>query len=189
MKKLMVALLLLVAMSSIASAQLPFIGMYADDQVVSCQMDVAQYETGTVYFYAVLPPTITAITAAEFSVAGLPDASMALMTPHWNTDLVIGDLGYGIALAFSPAVPGPNAFMGTVDFFVLSDLGQDFRMFVEPSNDSGNLVVVDTDFNEIACEEIAHYFTFNCTGALGDCDCFEGVATEDAAWGQIKALY
>lgn len=191
MKKLMVALLLLAAMSSLAAAQTqPFIGMYADDQGVLCQADVTQYATSTVYFFAVLPPEITAITAAEFSVDNLPDATMALMTPHWETTLVIGDLGYGIALAFSPAIPGPNAFMGSVDFFVLNDFGPDFRMTVMASNDSGNLVVVDTDFNEVPCETAQHFFTFNCTGGLPyGCDCTETIATEDATWGQIKALY
>jgi hypothetical protein len=59
-----------------------------------------------------------------------------------------------------------------------------------PSNDSGFLGVVDLDYNEVPCEEALHFFTFNCTGSLPDgCDCFEGVAAEDATWGSIKALY
>jgi hypothetical protein len=190
MKKLMVALLFLVAMSSIASAQGdPFIGMYADDAAVLCSMDVTVYTTATVYFFAVLPDGFGSVTAAEFSVGNLPDASMALITPNWNTDLVIGTLGYGIALAFAPAIPGPNALLGTVDFFPLVDFGQDYRIEVLPSQDSGGCTVVNEAFEEIPCE-LQHWFTFNCAGGLPyGCECTVTIATEDAAWGQIKALY
>lgn len=184
MKKMMIALLLLVAMTSVASAQAPFIGMYADDQVVACYTDLPTYVTTSVYFYAVLPPEVATITAAEFSAANLPEATDALVTPNWNTGLVIGDLGYGIALAFSPALAGPNAFLGTVDFFGLVELGPDYVMEIVNTNDSGVLVVVDGDFNTIDAE--GGMFTFNCTGT---CECVETIATDDATISSIKALY
>lgn len=189
MKKMMVALLLLVAMSSVAAAQDPFIGLYADDAAVLCQANVAQYVSVPVYVFAILPPAIPGITAAEFRIANMPTAAMALTTYNWNTPLVIGTADYGIALAFAPALPGPNAYMGSISFFPLMDFGPDFRMEVTTSNDSGNLVVVDLDYNEVPAEA-GHWFTFNCTGGLpGGCDCFLTIATEDATWGQIKALY
>ena len=185
MKKMMIALLLLVAISSVASAQvIPFIGMYADAQVVDCFVDVVTYETTSVHFYAVLPPEITAITAAEFSVANLPDAAMAITTPAWNTPLVIGEAGYGIALAFSPALPGPNAYLGALNFFALVDFPADWGMEVLASNDSGLLVVVDNNFDTIDAD--GGLFTFNCSGG---CECEDTIATDDTTISSIKALY
>jgi hypothetical protein len=185
MKKLMVALLLLVAVSSVANAQAPFIGMYADVDAVVCHNELAVYANTSVYFFATLPPEILAISACEFRVDNLLTAADAIVTPAWNTPLVIGDAGYGIALAFNPILGGPLAFLGQIDFFGLADIGPDYVMSIQPSNDSGNLVVVDDLFNTIDAE--GGIFTFNC--ASGDCECTEGVATEDATMSSIKALY
>lgn len=187
MKKLMTALLLLVAMSSVAAAQMPSIGIYADDAGVLCEADVAQYVTSTVYVFAYLND-IPGMTACEFRIDNLPTAAMSINTFTWNTTLVIGTPDYGIALAFAPALPGPLCLLGTIGFFPLQEFPDDWRMTVMPSNDSGNLVIVDLDYNEVPAE--GYFFTFNCTGVLeGGCDCFVGVATEDATWGEIKALY
>jgi len=191
MKKLMAALLLLVAMSSIAAAQppQPFIGIYAEDSPVICQADVSQYVSKTVYVFAVVPESITVIPAVEFKIDNLPTAGMALLTYNWNTTLVIGTADWDIALAFAPALPGPIALLGTISVFPLADFGPDWRMTIAEGNDCECLVVVDQDYNEIPAEP-GHFFTFNCTGGLpGGCLCTVGVATDDATWGQIKALY
>lgn len=187
MKKLMVALLLLVAVSSIAAAQdePAFIGMFADDQAVICHAPLDTYATTTMYVFAILEPTIPAISAAEFRIDNLVGAADALLTFNWNTDLVIGSADYGLALAFSPVIPGPNAFMGSIDFFGLADVGADYLMTIMASNDSGNLVVVDDAFNTIAAR--GGYFTFNC--ATGDCPCEDTIAVDDANMSSIKALY
>ena len=178
-----IALLLLVAVSSVASAQVPFIGMYADDQVVVCHTELPVYVTTSVYFFATIG-SIPAITAAEFSVSNLPGPADALITPNWNTPLVIGDAGYGIALAFSPALPGPDAFLGTLDFFALNDLGADYGMAVLASNDSGLLVVVDDVYDTLNAE--GGLFTFNCSG---ECECADTIATDESTISSIKALY
>lgn len=191
MKKLMAALLLLVAMSSVAAAQGdPFIGIYADDAGVSCQANVTQYVSTTVYVMAYLPADIPGMTACEFRIDNLPTAAMSINTFAWNTTLVIGTPDYGIALAFAPALPGPLCLLGTISFFPLQAFPADWRMTIMPSNDSGNLVIVDLDYNEVPCSADPYFFTFNCTGSLpGQCDFTIGVATEDATWGSIKALY
>lgn len=193
MKTLLAAALLLVAFSGIAVAQYqPFIGIYDDPENAHCQADIALYTSVTVYFLAYLPPPIQAMTAAEFRVSNLPGADMAVMTPFWGTELVIGDLGYGLALAWSPPLPGPVAQMGSVSFFSIQDFGDDYRITVMPSISSGNLLIVDENFDEIACSEMPTWFTFNCTGSLqGGCWCPLSipVAVDDASWGQIKALY
>ena len=189
MKKMMVALLFLVAISSVASAQTPTIGMYAEADVpVLCSADVLAYATTSVYFWAILPPEIAAITACEFAVDNLPDAAMAITTPLWNTGLVIGDVGWNLAQAFSPALAGPNAFLGQLDFFVLNDtLWDDFLMTVIPGNDSGVLVVVDDSYvTHDANVDSPQYFTFNCSAT---CDCVDSIATDDATFSNIKALY
>jgi len=192
MKKLMAALLLLVAMSSVASAQpgLPYIGISSDAEGIICQADVTQYVATQVYVLAYLPPDIEGITAAEFRIDNLPTEAMSINTFDWNTDLVIGSPGYGIALAFPDPLMGPLCLLGTISFFPLADFGPDWRMTIMPSNDSGNNIVVDLDFIGHPCSADPFFFTFNCTGALpGGCDCTVGIATEDATWGQIKALY
>jgi len=193
MKKLMAALLLLVAMSSVAAAQvMPTIGIYADDVANLCEADVLQYVNTTVYVFAYADPEetgITSITAAEFRIDNLPTAAMAITTFNWNTPLVIGSADWDLALAFTPALPGPLALLGTITFFPLSDFGPDWRMEIMPGNDCGCMVLVDQDYNEIPVED-QHFFTFNCTGGLPfQCLCTPGIATETATWGQIKSLY
>jgi hypothetical protein len=191
MKKMMAALLLLVAMSSIATAQepMPFIGLYADDTAVLCEANVSQYVNTTVYVFVVVPESISLVPAVEFKVENLPTAAMAIMTAAWNTPLVIGTVDWDIALAFNPPLTGPAALLGTLTFFPLADFGADWRMTVAPGNDCDCLVIVDQDYNEIP-GELNHFFTFNCTGALEyGCNCVPTIATENATWGQIKALY
>ncbi len=183
MKKMMIALLLLIAMSSVASA-VPFIGMFVDDQAVICHKPIEVYVATDVYFFA-LVEDIPAITACEFAVDGLPDAALAIVTPAWATPLAIGTLGYGLALAFTPAVPGPTCFLGTVGFFAMADFGPDYLMSVVETYDSNVLAVVDDEYNTIAAE--GGIFTFNCS--TDQCLCTPGVATEDATMSSIKALY
>jgi hypothetical protein len=189
MKKLMIGLLLLVAMSSVAAAQMPSIGLYADEVAVLCHAPVPVYAYTYIYVIAVLPPEIPVITACEFRLDNLPTVTHASVSIEWETELVIGTADYGIALAFQPPMAGPTALLGTISIFAIQEFGDDWRMEVMASNDSGNLVVVNDAFELVPCEE-GHIFTFNCTGGLpGECGCIEGVATSDATWGSIKALY
>ncbi len=125
-----------------------------------------------------MPASIPAITAAEFRIdnyIGDLGPACVLATPAWNTPLVIGDPGWGIALAFSPALAGPVAFLGSINLFLLDAVcvSDDYEMWVLESNDSGNLVVVDEQFNEV--DAIGYRYTVNCT--TGDCPCEDGTAT------------
>ena len=176
-------------MSGVTVAQDPFIGIYAEDMGVICEANVTQYVQVPVYLIAVLPPEMPGITACEFRIDNLPTSAMALATYDWNTPLVIGTADYGIALAFSPALPGPLAALGSISFFPLTGWPWDWRVEIMASNESGNLVVVDLDYNEVPCEP-DHWLTFNCTGSLpGGCYCVPFTVAVDATWGQIKALY
>ncbi len=187
MKKLLVALLALVAMSSMAYAQDPVIGLFDDVDGTICFGPTEVYVNKTVYAYAILPPSIPAITAAEFSITNWvgDDPACAITTAAWNTPLVIGTPGHNLALAFSPALPGPLALLGTITIFQLTAGCLDnYLMEVVAGNDSGKLVVVDEGYNEIDAD--GYRYTFNC---VTDCVCEIGTATSESTWGSVKALF
>ena len=188
MKKLMVALLALVAISSLAYAQAPVIGIFDNDGAVECDGVISQYVNKDIFVYAILTD-IPAITAAEFSISnyvGDLGPACVIVGTAWNTPLVIGTPGYGIALAFSPALPGPNAFLGMISVFLLDALciGDDYEMWVVASQDSDKLVVVDENFNEVDAH--GYRYTFNCST---ECFCDIVVATSASSWGSVKALF
>lgn len=158
------------SVSSYSGRQSPFIGMFSEENAVLCHADLNLFSTTTVYFFAVLPWEIPAITAAEFRVDNWVDSEDAIITENWNTDLVIGDPEYGIALAFSEPIPGPIALLGTVDFFGLRDIGHDYVMDVLESIHSGQRVVVDLCYDTINAD--GGLFTFNCS--TGQCLCTAG---------------
>ncbi len=188
MKRLVITLLLLAAMSSIAAAE-SYIGMFDDVQATICYGDTEVYVTKSVHFIAYLDPEIPAITAAEFSVPNLPESgALGIVTASWNTTLVIGNLDYGIALAFSDPVPGPLAALGTVDFFPIDAawIGADYLMEVLAAQDSGNLVVVDDGF--VTIPVLGGNYTFNCSNP-DECDCVDSVPVSPTSWSAVKALY
>ncbi len=151
----------------------PMLGIYADDYAVMCELNQIPFQTARVYVTAILPEFFTAITAAEFSIGNLPTAGGGgIITYDWNTPLVIGEPGHGIAVAYNPPLPGPIALLGTIDFFEIQDswIGWDHRIAMRETLGSGKLVVVGTDYVEYWCEP--GHLTFNCTGSLpGGCSC------------------
>ncbi|MEZ4396105.1 MAG: hypothetical protein R3C71_04285 [Candidatus Krumholzibacteriia bacterium] len=192
MKKMLVvfALLALAVGSAQAQSQTSWIGIYSDDLMSSCDavMNTA-YVTVTVYFYAHMDPAeIDACTSVEFKVANWPGAG-GLITQNWDTELVIGGPATDVSLAFQVPLAGPDAFLGTVDFFPLSDtwLGNDYQMEIVPGDvgGGGNIIIVDTNFDEIPVSGCT--FTVNCT--TGNCSCGCGTATEVSSWGSVKSLY
>jgi hypothetical protein len=102
--------------------------------------------------------------------------------------LTIGDaLGVdGFSIAFTGCQEGPVVLLGTLNFFVINPQGwpaPNSVWCIVPTNDSGNLAVVDCDYVTVPAD--GWCFIANCTD--GACDC--GVATEDTSWGAVKALY
>ncbi|MCB9514625.1 MAG: hypothetical protein H6693_00340 [Candidatus Latescibacteria bacterium] len=150
----------------------------------------AQYTTVPVYFLAQLDD-IGAMSACEFGASGVNLTGMAIATVAWNTTLVIGDIMTpdGVALAFTTPLDAPLAYLGSISYFLLAAVPADHAMEVVPSG-AGNILVVDAD---TAAEIPAAGWSciVNCTpgGVYGSCQCQDGIATEDATWGQIKALY
>jgi hypothetical protein len=186
MKTVLLAALLVVAAGAATRGQAaPVLGLYADEEALRCVAGVTPYLNVPVYVVALLSDGVTGLTACEFRIEHLPSPAMATISTRWNSPLVIGELGNGIALAFSPPLTGESAVIGAIDFFPLQDFGPDWVMEVMPSNDSGSLVIVDLDYVLVPCEA-DHGFTFNCSG---ECQCLLGNGNAAATWGQIKALY
>jgi len=196
MKKLMVTLLFLAAMSSFAMAQ-DFIGIFTDEVGTACD---AEFDTPftdlTVYVMAYIPSFPDGITAAEFSVAGFPedmgfpfgDSSMDFTSP-----LIIGDFETGFSIAWdAPQGAGTGlALIGTGEIKAYNYegavwVGPDHLVQIIPANDSGELVTVDDAYNIIDAQ--AGLFWWNCTDPDA-CVCFEGTATEDSNWSSVKTLF
>jgi len=150
------------------------------------------------------------LTAVQFAIANLPEASMAQVTAYWNTDLVIGDLETGIALAFSPPLALYFAVLGRVEFIAWEPFPDDYVMEVvgAPAWDD-ELLVVDGEYNEIEAQGGIH--TFNCTegcycgnwlgapliGLFTDEEgviCYQDIEVfttpaGESSWSAVKALY
>lgn len=190
MKKSVIAVLALSLVLMAGAASASIIGIFGDTGATTCAKAMnAQYTTQVVYVCALLDDT-AAISACEFGATGV-NVPPHIITVAWDTQLVIGNLltADGVALAFNPPKAAPLAYLGSISYFLLGALPNNHVMQIVPSG-AGNLVVVDyetaTELDAIGWRLIA-----NCIpgGEYGDCLCEATIATEDAAWGQIKALY
>jgi len=188
MKKLMVALLMLAAMSSFALAQ-DFIGVFTDESGTVCDAELIEYVPVVLHVMAYIPSHPGGITAAEFMIANLPPNDgypIGQITADWDTDLVIGDVTYDISLAFSTPVFGPFAHLGTLEFLMYDPawVGADYVFTVAPGLDCDCLVVVDNLYD--AFEVMGGQFTFNCTDV---CYCIVPTATDETSWSAVKSLF
>lgn len=187
MKKMLTVLVLLALASNAFAQDLHYIGIFSDEMATGCSADATTpYATVVVHFVGLIDTGIQAVSAVEFKVDGLPTAGEALTTPAWNTTLAIGELGVGLALAFNPALDAPMAYLGSVSFFLLADLGVDRTLSVMPADLQSDVWVVDSEaegYNTYAATGCM--FTFNCVECPECC----GTATEESSWGGIKALY
>lgn len=190
MKKSVIAALALSLFLMAGAASASVIGIFGDTGAMTCaKAFTAQYTTVEVYFIAMLDDT-EAISACEFGATGV-NLPPHIITVTWDTPLVIGNIltADGVALAFPTPKTAPLAYLGKIAYFLLSALPANSVMQVVPSA-AGNLVVVDAGTaSEIPVE--GWRLVANCApgGAYGNCQCEDNIATEDAAWGQIKALY
>lgn len=190
MKKSVIAALALSLILMAGAASASIIGIFGDMGATTCaKAFTAQYTTVEVYFFAVLDDT-EAISACEFGATGV-NLPPNIITVTWDTQLVIGNIltPDGVALAFSTPKVAPLAYLGKIAYFLLAALPPNSVMQVVPSG-AGNLVVVDAaSAAELPAE--GWRLIANCVvgGEYGDCLCEATIATEEAAWGQIKALY
>ncbi|MCB9517170.1 MAG: hypothetical protein H6693_13350 [Candidatus Latescibacteria bacterium] len=189
MKAVLAAAALLCSLATGAAAQ-PWFTMTTVIDYENCTADAPPYQSTTVYFIVDLNYFVDAITAVEFRIAGFPDVpGDVVITQHWETPLVIGTPGHGIALAFSPALAGPRCYLGRVEFFVAAAdaLGDDYCMEYSESLGSGRLLVVDSEFNEI--DALGDAFVFNPVNWLNCNFCPDIVSAETQSWSAVKSLY
>jgi len=190
MKKSVIAALALSLFLMAGAASASIIGIFGDTGATTCAKDfVTQYTTVTVYFCALLDDT-AAISAAEFGATGV-NLPPNIITVDWDTDLVIGNIlePQGVALAFPTPKEAPLAYLGSIAYFLLAALPANHVMQITPSG-FGNLVLVDAATQTAVYPE-GWRLIANCQvgGDYGECLCEATIATEEAAWGQIKALY
>jgi hypothetical protein len=165
----------------------------------------ADYEPTIVHVVA-WPMECEEVSAAEFAIDNLP-VDQCTITEHWNTDLVIGDLGTGISLAFSPALTEMPFYLGYLEFIVMEPLGDDYTMNVVES-DAGYLILVDGNFDTHDIWGGKHIFNCSDPGYCGwicggelflavqedGIDCFQDAevfttAAAEGSWSAIKSLY
>jgi hypothetical protein len=172
----------------------------------------ADYQPTQVWVGCLIPSWwgVDSINAAEFAIDHLPDASMCQITAYWNTDLVIGDLETGIALAFVDPLEAPLAIFGHLEFIAWEPFPDDYRLEVVPS-EAGNLVIVDAGtWTEIPVQGGLHIFNptdasdYACNAWVGDELCLWTTAealewcqdikvfttpVDESSWSAVKALY
>jgi len=192
MKKSVIAALALSLILAAGAANASVIGIFGDTGALTCAKAFsAPYTTVEVYFCAKLDD-VASISACEFGATGVnlvPPQAIATVT--WDTNLVIGSImtADGVALAFTTPRQAPLAYLGKIAYFLLAALPANSVMQVVPSG-AGNLVVVDAgSASEVPAE--GWRLIANCVigGVHGNCQCEDNIATADAAWGQVKALY
>ncbi len=183
MKKSVIAVLALSLMlfSGVASANV--IGVFGDADGTICEINASQPYTTAIFHFVALMSDIPTMSACEFGATGLMGDASNIVTPAWSTSLVIGSLPAGVALAWSVPVPGPVAYLGAVNVFLMAAYPQDQMVSVVASED-GNLVIVDGETAE-ARDAMGWSSVINCSGG---CGCME-IATDDNSWSEIKALY
>lgn len=190
MKKSVIAALALSLLVMAGAASASIIGIFGDTGATTCVKAMsAQYTYAEVYFCALLDDT-AAISACEFGATGvvLPGT---IITVTWDTPLVIGDIqtADGVALAFPIPKAAPLAYLGKIQYFILAPQAPNTVLAVVPSG-FDNLVVVDyATATELPAEGWRLIVNCQVGGPHGACQCEDNIATEDAAWGQIKALY
>ncbi len=189
MRKLLTSLLVLALASGVAAAD-SYIGLFAVPHATYCYGNTEQYTTTTVHVVAWLDNDWSgSVSACEFYIDNFPVAGAeGAITTNWNTPLVIGQVSYGIALAFNPPLPGPLAYLGSIEFFALDPnwIPANYVMAVRPSRQSDTLALVDTQGQTMAVA--GGQYTFNCSNP-STCDCLESVATDATSFSSVKALY
>lgn len=195
MKRLLTLFALLALTASSAAAVQDesgsFIGMFTSETGTACDLDLPVGSATNVYILASLNADgIPSLTACEFSVLnypGNPGYPTAIVTPSWTTTLVIGSLaGGGISLAYETAQEAQIVLLGQIEFLVFDPtwIVGEYVMEIAPAAGQTYVNIVDAAYTTWWVN--GGTFTFNCEE---DCPCEPGVASQDASWTSIKALY
>jgi len=177
---------------------------------------LAQYEPAEVHVVVSLGDHVEGLAAAEFRIDNLP-WDYCLIEQVWDSPLTIGNIDYGFAIAFTEVQWGPLVHLGTLYFTALEPVWENWTIQIAPSNQSGNLLIVDELYEEVWAAPFA-WHRFNCTywcqcnppsgGArqsrvdpefhlwtTPDSEiCWQDlpvypIASSESSWGAVKALY
>ncbi len=158
----LLGILVLLAASPV-TAQDNYIGLFTDTNAELCHMPMGGIgQPVTVEVMAVVP-SHDAVTAVEFRIEGMPESGIdGIWSVNWMTDLTIGNIEDGIAIALPDAPEGPLVHLGTITFIDISGswVGDDHLLRVRES-DAGYLVIVDDNFDSF--DVAGGRFAFNCT--------------------------
>ncbi len=176
--------LLLAPVTALASRDM--IGLYVDESASDCGGDLQPYVNVDVYVIATLS-SINELRAVEFKLDNYP--SGGIITPNWNTPLVIGDLQDDIALAFSENQTGSTVILGSLGFMSIATdwPGSNYVVTIAGGD------IADIDAPIIVDEEHVEHgvlggrFTFNCTSDT-NCACGDG-GTADQSVSSLKQTY
>ncbi len=152
------------------------IGLYLEPDATGCNAPIDPGDIVTLNILAVMPNIgDEGLVAAEFRIDGLPEnGAEGIYSVTWNTDLVIGDIGEGVAVAFDDPIYGGVVALGSITFNAFSDawLEEDSVLRAAVALDSGNRVIVNGNYDVVTVSGSS--FTFNCTvPPLCECGVFD----------------
>ena len=160
---------LLATLTISIEAQADSIGVYANEEATSCEIDMSELYTSVNIHFAASLSSIPSLTAVEFGTTGLDllDA-VAGWTSVWASPLVIGDPSspQGGQIAFSEAQTGPVIYLGYITTFLVTPQPE-VNLCIGPA-ESGNLLVVGADF----IERDAQGWCAGVNCSAPSCDCF-----------------
>jgi hypothetical protein len=181
-----ISVVVLLLLPAAAFAGRDMIGLYADESASDCEADLQPYVNVDVFVVATLS-SIDGLMAVEFKLDNYP--SGGIITPNWNSPLVIGDPAEDVAIAFNDTQYGSTVILGSLGFmsitgnwpgsdYVVTVVGGDFADIDAP-------IIVDEDAEENAV--LGGRFTFNCTNDA-NCGCGDG-STADQTISALKQTY
>lgn len=128
---------------------------------------LAQYEPAEVHIVVSLGEYAEGLVAAEFRIDNLP-TEICLIEEEWDSPLTIGNIGWGFAIAFTEVQWGPLVHLGTLYFTAWEPVEPNWTLWVTPSNQSGDLLIVNENYEELPAEPWG-WHRFNCNFW---CECY-----------------
>jgi hypothetical protein len=179
MKKFVLTVAVVALFASPSFAQTGAMGLFADNQGLSCNITVPAAGPLSVYVVHKSPGgatgaqwTLNAPTSATFFYTGGAVANPNILSIGDQTDL---------SLAYGGCISG-DFHTYTLNFFSTAVMPSCSYMSLVPAPNKPGVISVDCIFAEIPV--IPGKGILN---ADGTCDC--NVATEESTWGKVKALY